>query len=124
MARSNAQLAAAVQKRAGLLREKRTRRWKQTLASAVGVCFAAVCLFALRTGPGAEAGVSIPAGAGATELMGSPAVGGYVLVGVLFFALGIGFALVCAQVVEKRRTGADDSPSQNENWNVKNEEGK
>lgn len=114
MARSNAQLAAAVRQRAGQLRARRARRWKRALASAAVVCFVAMCTFAVLGGQGTKAGEPHPtrAQAAATELMGSPAAGGYILVGVVCFALGIALALACARWAKRRRQKDMDGPGQ------------
>lgn len=92
--RSNAELAAAVHKRAGEIRRGRAR-WRRIGLSAASVAvFSSVCLATVKGNQGIRPDAFPPARGSMAELAGGGSVGGYVLVGLVCFSLGIVLALL------------------------------
>jgi H+/Cl- antiporter ClcA len=103
--RTNKEIAAEALRRAVIIREKRTSAWKNVL----GAFYIVVC-FVLITGisvilpsiiPDHETAPSQNANYG--TLFSDGEIGGYLLIGLVSFVLGIAVTLYCKKYAQKQR---------------------
>lgn len=99
---SDREAAREVAHRMAVLREKHRHRLRRTLMVAGVLCFALLACVTALPGLGQAEPVRTPQGS-ALEVAAAPATGGYVLVGVLCFVLGIAFVLVCLWIRDRGR---------------------
>ena len=89
------EIAERALSRARILKARRKRKCEMLVSAMLlcGVCALALCFSAL---PAAQTGANSPTHASATALDGAT-TGGYVLAGVIGFALGAGVTVFCAK---------------------------
>jgi ABC-type Mn2+/Zn2+ transport system permease subunit len=112
--RNTIERAAAIEKRTReLKRERESRREIFLVALSAAACLAVVILASLRM-PGIAAAQSTLPGANAGAAAGvfaESSAAGYVLIGILAFALGCCVTILCFRLKKRRREDSDDRNS-------------
>lgn len=100
--RSNCMIACEVSRRVVILREEKKCWVRRTFAVFGLLCFAIFACVAMLPN-GRQASDIHTVQASTLDLVGDTATGGYVLVGLVCFALGIAFALFCIWIKGRKK---------------------
>ena len=105
--RSNIERAEAVRRRAGELKRLRARRLSRIAAAGGSLASLAVIVALAFAMPAADFSAAIEGAAGAGGIFASAAAG-YIIVGVLAFALGAAVTVLCFKLRSAGGRGGED----------------